>query len=52
MPPLRVNQDVTLHYNDDDFTDPWRPAHARAQGYFCDTHMQELRIRHTPASVP
>ena len=28
MPTLRVNQDVTLHYDDDDFTDPWRPAQA------------------------
>jgi len=28
MPTLRVNHDVTLHYNDDDFTDPWRPAQA------------------------
>jgi len=23
-----------------------------AQGYFCDTHMQELRIRPIPASIP
>ena len=28
MPTLRVNHDVTLHYDDDDFTDPWRPAQA------------------------
>ena len=26
MPTLRLNPDVELHYYDDDYTEPWRPA--------------------------
>jgi 3-oxoadipate enol-lactonase len=26
VPDLRVSDDLTVHYEDDDFTDPWRPS--------------------------
>lgn len=38
MPTLGLDQDVTLHYEDDDFTDPWRTAPVMVLQYGFSRH--------------